>query len=50
MITRIAGNRCVFKKIWSRTSRAISEIVDNITFEDLVRDVHDSKKVLNYYI
>lgn len=42
--------KCVFKKIWIKTSRAISEIVDNITLDDLVKEVHRSRKILNFSI
>ena len=30
-------NRCVFRSIWKKVARSTSEIVDHITFEDLVK-------------
>jgi Rrf2 family protein len=30
-------NRCVFRNIWAKVAEADSRIIDNITFEDLVK-------------
>jgi Rrf2 family protein len=32
-------HRCVFKGIWQKVARVTSEIIDNVTFEDLVAQV-----------
>ncbi len=43
-------NRCVFKKLWQRVSKATSEIIDNVTFEELVSQVNAGQHVLAYSI
>ena len=43
-------NRCVFKKLWQRVSSATSEIIDNVTFEELVSQVNAGQHVLAYSI
>lgn len=42
--------KCVFRHIWQRVSRATSDIIDDITFEDLVTQVSAGQKVLSYSI
>ncbi|MCX5681593.1 MAG: Rrf2 family transcriptional regulator, partial [Candidatus Omnitrophica bacterium] len=42
--------KCVFRHIWQKVSRATSEIIDEITFEDLVSQVNAGQKVLSYSI
>ena len=42
--------KCIFRKIWIKTSLALSEIVDNITFEDLVSEYLSTNRILNYSI
>lgn len=42
--------KCAFRKIWQKTARAISTIVDNITFEDLVKDVEKGVGAFTYSI
>ncbi len=43
-------HRCVFKKIWQRVSQATSDIIDNVTFEELVSQVNAGQEVLAYSI
>ena len=43
-------NKCVFKEIWQKVSRSTSEIIDNVTFEDLITQISNRKKVLAYSI
>jgi Rrf2 family protein len=43
-------NRCVFKEIWKKVSRATSDIIDNVTFDGLRQQVSFSSKVLTYSI
>jgi Rrf2 family protein len=43
-------SRCVFKGVWHRVSRATSDIIDNITFQDLVDQVNTKQKTLTYSI
>jgi len=43
-------NRCVFKGIWQKVNRVTSDIIDNITFDDLRQQVSASLKVLTYSI
>lgn len=43
-------NKCVFKKLWHKVSQATSEIVDNVTFEELASEANSRKQILAYYI
>ncbi|MDO8489476.1 MAG: Rrf2 family transcriptional regulator [Candidatus Omnitrophota bacterium] len=42
--------KCVFREIWSEVGSAISQIVDNITFEKLASDLQTSRKTVAYQI
>lgn len=42
--------KCVFRNIFQDVGRATSNIVDNVTFEDLVSQVESAKNVLVYSI
>lgn len=42
--------KCVFRKIWQEVAKATTDIVDNITFEDLVNQVKGAEKTLVYSI
>lgn len=42
--------KCVFRKIWQEVSSATSDIVDNITFEDLANQVKLKQEAPAYYI
>ena len=42
--------KCAFREIWQRVSKATSDIVDNITFEDLAGQIYSARKELVYSI
>lgn len=42
--------RCIFRKIWQEVAWATSNIIDNISFEDLVNQVKKQKKAVVYQI
>lgn len=42
--------RCVFRNIWQQVARSISDIIDNITFEDLASSLRVSREALVYSI
>jgi Rrf2 family protein len=42
-------NRCVFRDMWVKVVKSISEVVDNVTFEDL-RNKYQHQDGFNYYI
>jgi len=42
--------KCVFRPIWQQVAQATSDIVDKVTFEDLVNQAHLSKETLSYQI
>ena len=42
--------KCVFKKIWMGVAKATSDIIDNITFEDLVNKVKAQNGAAIYQI
>ena len=41
---------CVFKSIWEQVTASTAKIIDNITFEDLVKKVKQQETVVNYSI
>jgi len=43
-------NKCVFKNIWQRVAEATSDIIDNVSFADLARQVDLRKNALVYSI
>lgn len=43
-------NKCVFKKIWQKVYQATSEIIDHVTFEDLVSQVNAGQQFPAYSI
>ena len=42
--------KCVFRNIWQEVARTTSNIIDNITFEDLVNQVKTQSKTVIYQI
>lgn len=42
--------KCVFRKIWQKLVEETANIIDNITFEDLVNRVKSTEKTLVYSI
>jgi len=42
--------KCVFKDIWEEVSRSTSRIIDNITFEDLLKKSKKINKAFTYQI
>ncbi|MEW5758914.1 MAG: Rrf2 family transcriptional regulator [Candidatus Omnitrophota bacterium] len=42
--------KCVFRKIWCDVTKSISDIIDNIDFEDLVKQLEDQRGALVYSI
>jgi Rrf2 family protein len=42
--------KCAFRKIWQDVARATSEIIDNVTFEQLASQVSSKQQVLAYSI
>ena len=42
--------KCIFRKIWQEVARSTSDIIDNITFEDLARQVKSQKETVVYQI
>lgn len=43
-------SKCVFRDIWQEVGSAISDIIDAVTFEDLVNKVRKEKKSVSYQI
>lgn len=41
---------CVFRNIWNKVYEETSNIIDNITFEDLVTKIESEKRILAYSI
>ena len=42
--------KCAFRSVWKQVTVAISGIIDNITFEDLVKQVKSQKETIVYQI
>lgn len=42
--------KCVLRTIWRDVAKATSDIVDNVTFEDLVNQVKTQKETVSYQI
>jgi Rrf2 family protein len=42
--------KCVFRQIWKEVAKNISEVIDNVTFEDLVNRVKSQKEAVVYQI
>lgn len=42
--------KCVFRKVWQQVTKATSDIIDNISFEDLVNQVKATEKKFIYSI
>lgn len=42
--------KCIFRKIWQDVARATADIIDDITFEDLAKQVRREKEQLVYQI
>lgn len=42
--------KCIFRDIWKSVARATSDIVDNITFEDLAKKLKKADSALVYQI
>ena len=42
--------KCVFRKIWQEVNETTSSIIDNITFEDLARQIKKQKEAAVYQI
>jgi Rrf2 family protein len=43
-------NKCIFRDIWEQVADSTSEIIDNITFEDLVNRMKNSASKFVYQI
>lgn len=43
-------NKCVFRNIWKQVTQATFQIIDNVTFDDLVRKNKDLTSALVYQI
>jgi len=42
--------KCVFRNVWQKVSEATSDIVDHVTFEDLVTQIDSAEQVIIYSI
>ena len=43
-------HRCIFNGIWKKVSKATSDIIDNVTFEELASQVRAGQEKLDYNI
>jgi Rrf2 family protein len=43
-------HKCVFKKMWQKVSQATSDIIDNVTFEELASQANAGQQALAYSI
>lgn len=42
--------KCVFRSLWQKVFHATSDIIDNVTFEDLAEQVNAGQNILSYSI
>jgi len=42
--------KCIFRQIWQKVTKATSDIIDTVTFEDLVNRIKSQKKAFLYQI
>ena len=42
--------KCVFRGIWQKVSESVSDIIDNVTFADLINQVKAQKETISYQI
>jgi len=42
--------KCIFRKVWQEVANATSKIIDNITFEDLIKKIKVSESRFMYQI
>jgi len=42
--------KCVFKKVWQDVANATSDIIDNVTFENLANEISAGRQALAYSI
>ncbi len=42
--------KCVLKKIWQKVTKATTDIVDHVTFEDLANEIKSKEKAAIYQI
>lgn len=42
--------KCAFREIWTAVTEAISGVIDNITFEDLLKKIKVKEKAVTYHI
>ncbi|MCM8784014.1 MAG: Rrf2 family transcriptional regulator [Candidatus Omnitrophica bacterium] len=43
-------NSCVFRRIWKDVTKKTEEVIDSVSFEDLVNEIRSKKKLLIYTI
>ena len=43
-------HKCVFKKLWQKVSKATSDVIDTVTFDQLVSQAQAGQQVLTYSI
>ncbi len=41
---------CIFRNIWEQVAESTAKIIDNITFEDLVKKAKQGEEILSYSI
>ncbi len=42
--------KCAFRNIWLKVTKATSDIVDKVTFEDIIKDIKNKHQAVNYQI
>lgn len=42
--------KCIFRQVWQEVASSISDIVDNVTFEDLIKRIKRQEKTASYQI
>lgn len=41
---------CIYKNVWTKIDEKVNEVINNITLEDLVKELNEGNDILMYYI
>lgn len=42
--------KCIYKNVWTEIDKKVNEVINNITLEDLVKELNEGNDILMYYI
>ena len=42
--------KCIYKNVWTEIDKKVNEVINNISLEDLVKELNEGNDILMYYI